>query len=189
MKLRDFRIGWRLLVKEPAYSAVVIFGLAIGFAACFLLLGYVRHSFSYDRQVPERAQVYRLMQRWNLAGADGSWSDHASLPARDAALASGVPLLASAFIPRTVDVRAGAQVQTVGITVVDADFPAIFGIKAIAGDLAAALTRPDALALTQDSALRLFGSTDVIGKTVQVGASPYLVAALVPDQPAASTLP
>jgi hypothetical protein len=24
MNLRDFRIGWRLLAKEPAYSAVVI---------------------------------------------------------------------------------------------------------------------------------------------------------------------
>jgi putative ABC transport system permease protein len=62
MILRDFRIGWRLLVKEPAYSAVVVLGLAVGFAACFLLLGYVAHSLSYDRHVPERETVYRLMQ-------------------------------------------------------------------------------------------------------------------------------
>ena len=65
MILRDFRIGWRLLVKEPAYSAVVLMGLAVGFAACFLLLGYVVHSLSYDRHVPQRGQIYRLMQKWN----------------------------------------------------------------------------------------------------------------------------
>ena len=53
MKLRDFRIGWRLLVQEPAYSAVVVLGLSVGFAACFLLLGFVRYSFSYDAQVPD----------------------------------------------------------------------------------------------------------------------------------------
>jgi putative ABC transport system permease protein len=189
MNLRDFRIGWRLLVKEPAYSAVVILGLAVGFAACFLLLGYVRHSFSYDQQVPERERIYRLMQRWNTPGSSGRWGEQASLPARDAVLKSGVPLLASTFIERKIDVRAGAQVQTMSITVVDPDFAKIFAIRPIAGDLQAALTRPDALALTEESATRLFGSRDVVGKSVLVGGRPYLVAALLRDQPSATTLP
>jgi hypothetical protein len=52
MKLRDFRIGWRMLVQEPVYSAVVVLGLSVGFAACFLLLGFVRYSFTYDADVP-----------------------------------------------------------------------------------------------------------------------------------------
>ena len=85
--LRDFRIGWRLLLKEPGYSAVVVLGLAVGFAACFLLLGYVAHSLSYDRHVPEREQVYRLMQKWNTASASGHWNDSTSLPARDGVVA------------------------------------------------------------------------------------------------------
>ena len=91
MNLRDFRIGWRLLLKEPGYSAVVVLGLAVGFAACFLLLGYVVHSLSYDRHVPEREQVYRLMQKWNTASASGHWNDSTSLPARDGINASGAP--------------------------------------------------------------------------------------------------
>jgi putative ABC transport system permease protein len=189
MNLRDFRIGWRLLAKEPAYSSVVILGLAVGFAACFLLLGYVRHSFSYDRDVPERERIFRLMQHWNTPGSSGRWGEEASLPARDAALKSGVPLLASTFIERKIDVRAGAQVQTISITVVDPDFQKIFGIQPLAGDLQAALTRPDALALTQETATRLFGSLDVVGKSVLVGGRPYLVAALLRDQPSATTLP
>ena len=41
MNLRYFRIGWRLLWQQPAYSLVVTGGLAIGFAACFLLFGFV----------------------------------------------------------------------------------------------------------------------------------------------------
>ena len=79
MILRDFRIGWRLLVKETAYSAVVVLGLAVGFATCFLLLGYVAHSLSYDRHIQGREQVYRLMQHWNTAGASGNWNDGTSL--------------------------------------------------------------------------------------------------------------
>jgi putative ABC transport system permease protein len=149
----------------------------------------VRHSFSYDREVPGREHIYRLMQRWNLSTSDLSWSDSASLPARDAALASGVPLLASAFIQRQIDVRAGAQVQTIGLAVVDPDFQKMFRLKVLAGDINAALARPDALALSRETAVRLLGSADVAGKTLMVSGKPYLVAAVVADQPAATTMP
>jgi putative ABC transport system permease protein len=199
INLRDFRIGWRLLVKEPAFSAVVILGLAVGFCACFLLLGYVSHSLSYDRHVPERSNIYRLMQRWNVAISDRGWSNATSLPARDAAVASGVPLQASAFLRRDIDirvagvrvagVRTGSQVQTIGLAVVDPDFRSIFQPRVLAGDLAAALARPDALALSRETALKLFGNADAVGKTVQVSGLPYQVLAVLEDQPAATTLP
>jgi putative ABC transport system permease protein len=187
--LRDFRIGWRLLVKEPAYSAVVIFGLAVGIAVCFLLLGFVRHSFSYDENVPERERVVRLMARWNLAALGNEWSDSASLPARDAALASGQPLLASAVVDVNLDVRAGDIVSTVSVALVDPDFRTIFAPRVLAGDLEAAITRPDALALTRNAAVRLFGRADVVGKTLQSDRQTYVVAAVLADQPAASTMP
>ncbi|MEH6435910.1 ABC transporter permease [Massilia sp. DD77] len=190
MNLRDFRIGWRLLVKEPAYSAVVILGLAVGFAACFLLLGYVAHSLSYDRHIPERGQIYRLMQHWNHPTASSShWSNASSLPARDAVVQSGVPVLASTFIERNIDVRVGNQVQTISLTVVDPAFEQIFKPPVSAGKLADALARPDAFALTRETAVKLFGSEDAVGKTVQVAGRPYHIAAVLEDQPAATTLP
>ena len=34
MKLHDFKIGWRLLIKDPGYSAVILLSLSIGFAVC-----------------------------------------------------------------------------------------------------------------------------------------------------------
>jgi putative ABC transport system permease protein len=189
MNLRDFRIGWRLLVKEPAYSAVVILGLAVGIAACFLLLGFARHAFSYDEQVPERERVVRLMQRWNLDVFGNEWDDSASLPARDAARASGQPVLASAYVRHGMDVRAGGKVGTIAVALVDPDFQKIFAPKVLSGDLHAALTRPDALALTRDAALKLFGRAEVVGQTLQNDKLTYVVAAVVADQPAASTMP
>jgi putative ABC transport system permease protein len=189
VNLRDFRIGWRLLLKEPAYSAVVILGLTIGFAVCFLLLGLVRHSLAYDKHVPERDKIYRVMGRWNGPDSDGLWSDNLSLPGRDAAVNSGTPVLVSTFISRKIDVRLGDKVQTIGISVVDPDFEKIFQPKVLAGDLHAALTRPDAIALTRETAIALFGQQDAAGKTVQIAGLPYLVAAVVADQPSATTMP
>ncbi len=189
IKLRDFRIGWRLLVKEPAFSAVVILGLAVGFCACFLLLGYVHHSFSYDRHVPERDNIYRLMSRWNISAVDDGWSNAVSLPARDAAIASGVPLQASTFLRRDINVRIGSHVQSLAMAAVDQDFNTIFQPRVVAGNLAAALARPDALALSREAAIKLFGTPDAIGKTVQIAGRPYQVLAVLEDQPAATTLP
>jgi putative ABC transport system permease protein len=188
MNLRDFRVGWRLLAKEPAYSSVVIAGLALGIAVCFLLLGLVRHSFSYDRQVPQRERVYQLMERWNLAVLGNQWFMGSSMPSRDAARRSGQPVLVTAFHTRDVDVRAGSQVVSLGMAIVDPDFEKIFQPKVLAGDLHAALTRPEALALTRETAVKLFGTFDAVGKTLQSDKQDYTVAAVVDDQPAAATM-
>lgn len=188
MNLRDFRVGWRLLAKEPAYSSVVIAGLAVGIAVCFLLLGLVRHSLSYERHVPEHERIYQLMERWNLAVLGNEWFFTTSLPSRDAALASGQPLLATTVVDRNVDVRAGSQVVSLGVELVDADFEKIFQPKVLAGDLHAAITRPGALALSRQTALRLFGTVDAVGKTLQGDKQNYIVLAVVADQPAASTM-
>ncbi|MGZ5199242.1 MAG: ABC transporter permease [Telluria sp.] len=189
MKLRDFRVGWRLLVKQPAYSSVVIADLAVGIAVCFLLLGLVRHSFSYDRNVPEREQVFQLMERWNLALLGYEWRPGTSVAARDAALASGQPLLASMVIDDWSDVRAGEKVVSLETALVDPDFDKIFQPKVLAGDLRAAITRPGALALSRETALRLFGTVDAVGKTVQRDDQTLVVLAVVADQPAATTMP
>jgi putative ABC transport system permease protein len=188
MNLRDFRIGWRLLVKEPAYSAVVVLGLAVGIAVCFLLLGYVRHSFSYDEHVPDRERVFQLQQRWNLALLGNEWVADTSLPALDAALASGQPVLGTAFLNRGLSVRVGDRVLGISVTLVDRDFEKIFAPRVLAGDLHAALTRPEALALTADTARQLFGRIDAVGRTLQGDGQTYVVAAVVADPPAATTM-
>jgi putative ABC transport system permease protein len=189
MSLRDFRIGWRFLVMEPAYSAVVVLGLAVGIAVCFLLLGFVRHSFSYDEHVPERERVFQLEERWNLALRGNAWDSAATMPARDAALASGQPMLATAFLYRNPSVRVGDRVLTLHIALVDPDFEKMFAPRVLAGDLHAALTRPDALALTADNALTMFGRTDVVGRTLQGDHQTFRVAAIVANPPDATTMP
>jgi hypothetical protein len=57
MNLNDFRIGLRLLVQDPLFSIVAVFGLGLGLAASLLLLGFVRYSWQYDAHVPDVDQV------------------------------------------------------------------------------------------------------------------------------------
>src|SRR3546814_12200940 len=53
-------VGFRALTKSRTYAFINIFGLALGLAACLLLLLYVRYETSYDRWLPEAERVYQV---------------------------------------------------------------------------------------------------------------------------------
>lgn len=184
---RDFRIGWRQLVQEPGYSAVTLLGLAVACAACFLLLGFVAYCLNYNSHVPDGERVYVLKQRINFFPRP-DWNTRATLSLRDTALASGVVERAAMARPVQQPLRTGTQLHEVMMFAADADIGPIFGIQPLSGDLEAALTRPDGLALTRETALRLFGQLDVLGKTVGVGDEVLQVLAVLPDLPANTTV-
>ena len=53
-------VGLRALTKNRTYAFINIFGLALGIAACLLLLLYVRYETSYDAWLPDAERVYQL---------------------------------------------------------------------------------------------------------------------------------
>ena len=187
MKFRDFKIGWRLLVQEPAYSAVVVFGLSIGFAACFLLLGFVRHSFSYDAQVPDAQQVYLVKTRFNIAG-DAKWYELAPLPYLEEARRSPIVADATMLFPVGVAMKAGAQVLPIRLSAVNDGFGAMFGVHALEGDLRTVLKEPGSVALTSSTAKRLFGRANVLGQTVAIDGVAFRIGAILADPPPTSTI-
>ena len=188
MKLRDFLIGWRLLLKEPGYSAVVMAGLGIGIAVCFLLLGYVRYSFSYDEHVPDNGQVYLANVQFNYA-AGAMWSQDSPQALVEAAMRSGLPLTASGYVALERSVVVDNVVHELDVHVVHASFPKMFGIVPLAGSIDAVLDSTDGVALTEQSARRLFGGASALGKVVRVGNESLRVLAILPAPPVTSTTP
>ena len=53
-------VGLRALAKNKIYAFINIFGLAVGLAACLLILLYVNYEESYDDWLPNADQVYQL---------------------------------------------------------------------------------------------------------------------------------
>lgn len=186
MRARDFRVGWRLLLREPGYSAVTILGLAVACASCFLLLGFVAYCLNYNSHVPQGERVYVVKQRINYFPRP-DWNTRTLMPLRDVALGSGMVEQASIADPIRVPLRAGEHLHEVQMLAVDPAFAGIFGIVPVAGDLQAALSRPDGAALTRETALRLFGRADALGMTVKVAGEPLQVLAVLPDPPANAT--
>jgi cell division protein FtsX len=186
MKLHDFRIGWRLLLQERAYSAVSILGLALGFAACFLLLGFVHYCLNYNSQVPQASQVYLMKQRINVFPRP-AWEAYTYLPLRGAAMDSG--MVEESAILKVLDLPlfVGRQRHDVTLRLTDPSFGRLFGVRVLQGDLQAALTRPDGMALSAETARKLFGAAPALGQHVRVAKAALQVLAVLADPPANTT--
>lgn len=187
MRAADLRIAWRLLLREPAHSAVAILGLAVAFSACFLLLGYVRHSLGYDSHVPDHERVVAVKQRINVFPRP-EWQLRAYFPLRRAAVDSGMVEASTIVHDLSVPLRAGGMLHNVSPHAVDPAFGALFGVRTLAGNLEAALARPDGLVLTQSAAQRLFGDKPAMQQPVEADGAALQVLAIVADPPAATTL-
>ena len=63
--LRNYLIvGFRALTRSRTYAFINILGLALGLAACLMLLVYVRYETSYDRWLTDWT--------WKTRSASGS---------------------------------------------------------------------------------------------------------------------
>lgn len=191
MKLKDLRIGWRMLAADPAYSLIVIGGLAVGLAACLLLLGFVRFSWMYNTHVPDVERVYVVKMRYNV-NPDSPWFDQAPLMLRHAAAKTpGVEAVTAwlATRPMQSTARINGVLRHVNCLTVLPGFADIAGLRTLHGDLESALTLPDAVALTDAMAISLFGTDRVLDRQITLEGRLLRVLAVVGAPPANTTVP
>ena len=61
-------VGFRALMANRTYAFINIFGLALGLAACLLLLLFVRYETSYDSWLPDSDRIYQVQATWHEPG-------------------------------------------------------------------------------------------------------------------------
>jgi len=57
-----FKIAWRSLLKNKAFSSINLIGLTIGMAGALLIFAWVQNELSYDQFHTNKASLYKL---WN----------------------------------------------------------------------------------------------------------------------------
>ncbi|MES2902137.1 MAG: FtsX-like permease family protein [Pseudomonadota bacterium] len=185
MKLTDFRVGWRLLLKEKG-AWVVLAGLAVGLAACFLLLGFVRYCYTYNDHLADSARIVVVKEKRNMLPRP-DWRPRA--PAALGAVALAASPGAAITRARSVEVAARIQERLAPLTlrVVDPNYLSFFGLKTVAGD-PSALSRPAALVLSQSMAKSLFPGNSALGAVVRISGAAFEVRAIIEDVPGNTTI-
>ena len=58
-----FKIAYRNIIKQKAYSIINIFGLALGLTACILVGLYIYQDFNYDNYHLNGENIYRVSMK------------------------------------------------------------------------------------------------------------------------------
>lgn len=190
MKLTDFRVAWRMLAGDPGYSSVVIMGLAAAISCAYLIAAFLVDVLAPDASITAPQQVVRIEFKPNIPGRSDDWLDKAPFVFRDALRQGGAPVAAVTRVQRNRDTSIKVQDRPLKIDLafVDPDAIDIFGLRAKQGDLGTVLSRPDAIALTDEVATRLFAGANPIGQQVIIGGRTLVVAATLKKPPANSPI-
>jgi putative ABC transport system permease protein len=163
-------VGLRALMKNRTYAFINILGLAIGMAACLMILLFVRYEFSYDKWLPNSENVYQV-QSWYKNGETGGDDElqMSPIPAGPALKKDfpQVEALAYAMSSQPVLVKEGQAITLEHFLYTGSDFLDVFDLPMLHGDKRA-LTRPGNVILSQSEAVRRYGTENVVGRTYSV---------------------
>jgi len=188
-----FKTAWRNLRKNKVYSVINILGLAIGMAACIVIMLFVFYEKSFDRM--HTKNIYRLNEVQKFPGMVASQKVALSMFPMGPTIKAEFP-----EVLNFTRIRWDGKYQLTNkekrfflpqVFNVDTSFLAMFDFPLVKGDRATALLKPNSIALTSSAARNLFGDEDPIGKTIyHYGADTvlYKVTAVVADVPSNSQL-
>jgi putative ABC transport system permease protein len=180
-----FKIGWRNIKRQKAYAAINILGLAIGIAACLLILQYVSFELSYEDFHAKKDRIYRVRQdRYDNGKLSTQW-------------AAGAYAVGNTFKEAIPEIEDYVKVVSNGQVIADVNnqplkfekvffasgsFFNIFTYSLLAGNPKTALVQPFTAAISETTARKLFGNTIAIGKTLRLNRnSNYTITAVYKD--------
>ena len=182
-----FKLAWRNIKRHKAYSGINIIGLAIGIAACLLILQYVSFELSYENFQTNKDRIYRIEQdRYDNGKLSTQWA--AGAYGVGNAFKDGIPEIEDYVkLVQAGDIITDVQNQPLKIGktfFASSSFFSIFTYPLIAGDKYTALKNVFTAALSETTARKIFGTTDVVGKQLVLNRnSNYVITAVYKDAP------
>jgi putative ABC transport system permease protein len=161
------KVAVRNLLRQKGFSFINIFGLALGISCTALIGMWVNDELSYDRFHKDHDRMYRIT---------------ATLPEMKVHAAVSPAPLAMAIKNELPEVEEAVRISNfnrdlmqVGdlkfeeknIIYADSNFFRVFTFPFIKGDKERALQNPEGIVITEEIALKYFGSTDVLEKTMR----------------------
>jgi putative ABC transport system permease protein len=180
------KVALRNLWKNKSFSAINIFGLAVGLATCLLIVLYVADEVSYDRYNEKSDRIYRINSDIKFGGGDLHLAV-ASDP-MGATLKKDYPQVEEFTRVYTSSgsklIKKGTEfIREQNVANVDSTFFNVFTLPAIEGDTKTALNEPNTVVVTESAAKKYFGTANALGKILEADKTPYKVTAVIKDIP------
>ncbi|MFL6754158.1 MAG: FtsX-like permease family protein [Sphingomicrobium sp.] len=161
-------VAVRALAKSRTYSIINIVGLAIGMAACVMILLYIRYEKSYDGWLPDVENTYQL-QAWypHPRDQEPTFLQMSGYITKER-IKKDFPQVTGAVYALSsepVFYKDGQASPTKNYLITDDDFLKVVNLPLVAG---ATLPAAQTAVLTQTEARNRFGTDQAVGRTLTV---------------------
>jgi putative ABC transport system permease protein len=179
------KFAFRNLLKQKTFTFINIFGLTTGLV-CFLMIAlYIFDELTYDAFHKNSGSIYRVVEA--KTSPDGKQSKVVSTAYNISEGARknlpGVEGATRFSMLGRVNVSAGegTNVFYESYFIGDASFFTMFSFPLLQGSAATALNEPHTAVLTDETALKIFGTTNAVGKTLMTDGDsiPHRVTAVI----------
>lgn len=181
----------RNIWRNKLYSGINLVGLSMGVATAILLLLYLFNEYSFDKFQSKADRIYRVVADFKTPT---NTTDHYAALAYPQAkflqndFKKEIEAVTRLFRYYSQSyLRLNQQSDNVifeRIIFTEASIVDIFDFKPIVGDLKASLQDTNAIALDRSTAMKLFGTVQIVGKTVNWNdRKDFIVKAVFEDYP------
>jgi len=185
-----FKTAWRNLARNKVFTLLNVCGLTLGITVCFIIGVWLQRELSFDRFHAKADQVFRLANTFKSESE--SFSQAPSGPAFGIQLPKELPAVKSAcrIFRDEFKLKTGNnQFVETGCAFVDSNFFSLFGFRLQKGNPVQVLLSPEQIVLTENLAIKYFGTEDPIGKTMLLdGKYPMTVSGVAENCPVNSQI-
>lgn len=168
------KVALRSLKRQPSYTAINIIGLTVGIASSLIILLYIFHETSFDKQHTKGDRVYRLSTEFTEPDNSFKW-------------ASMTRAAAFTIKNENPEIQQAARMQPWGgqggrrfdfnqvdyyqenVYAADSTIFELFDYEFIAGNPKTALVAPNSIVINQSMATKIFKNEDPMGQTIKTG--------------------
>ena len=168
------KIAWRVLLRQKIFSFVNILGLAIGMAACLLIVQYISFELSYDNFHRNGENIYRIKHQ-NYSQGNLTENLPKTYSAVGPVLKAQFPEVKEMTRVSTLEGLITAQQPNGSLVafnethlyVAEASFLRLFSFPMLEGTTAA-LNDPNSVVITESTARKYFPGQNAVGKSIRI---------------------
>ncbi len=177
-----FKIAWRSLQRNRLLSFINVAGLALGMSCSLVIWLWINDELHFNKGYKEADRIYFVRQ------TDGTYTNWLTSGPLAETLKKDIPEVekATKFTVWSNEylIRVGETSDKETGIYASSDFFDIFQPETLHGNASAAIQSPNAIVITRQVAEKFFGTTDAVGRTLELNNDKnYQVGAVIENVP------
>ena len=194
MMVSYFKIALRYLAKNKIYSFINVAGLSLSLSCAMLMILYTKDELSFDTFHKDVNSIYLIAIDVRQPDGSSDWKMGVTGFLHGPRFKATVPEIQSylRLSPSYKDIKLGDEVQSQKIILADTNFFSMFQFPLIHGNSKTALVQPNSVVISQDVAIKHFGTEDALNKIILIESEgqfkPYTVTGVAKRCPQNSSI-